>query len=351
MQLATFQQESSLGNWVLTITDNFDLDGGSLNAVNLEICGEGALNMDMDNDGINDDVDNCPNTPNPNQVDTNGDGTGDACEDDDNDGVINADDLCPGTPMGTIVDTDGCAVFTLPSDNFMVQIISESCRNNNDGLVNISATAAYTYTLSLTGNGIDVTQNFTSETQVANLSSGTYTACITIATEPSFTQCFTIVITQPESLSVFTKLDVDSRSLTIDLDGSDEYIINLNNKIFLTQESQITLELTNGINRLVISTSKTCQGTYEEEIILEPNKIVMYPNPIRNQMAYVLVGFSTSNTAKVTLHSIHGQLVFSKKEAVVNNQIAINLESVEVGTYILSVALDDKHTNFKIIKE
>jgi hypothetical protein len=35
--------------------------------------------LDSDGDGIPDPEDNCPNTPNPDQLDTNGDGVGDAC--------------------------------------------------------------------------------------------------------------------------------------------------------------------------------------------------------------------------------------------------------------------------------
>jgi len=37
--------------------------------------------VDSDNDGVNDDLDNCPNEYNPNQEDADEDGTGDACED------------------------------------------------------------------------------------------------------------------------------------------------------------------------------------------------------------------------------------------------------------------------------
>ena len=35
---------------------------------------------DTDGDGIGDDVDNCPNVSNPDQLDGDGDGAGDACE-------------------------------------------------------------------------------------------------------------------------------------------------------------------------------------------------------------------------------------------------------------------------------
>ncbi|WP_242342845.1 FG-GAP-like repeat-containing protein [Anaeromyxobacter terrae] len=74
---------------------------------------------DTDGDGLSDPVDNCPATPNPAdmkldrsnpvQIDTDGDGAGDACDDDDDDGdgVTDASDHCPLTPDAAQGDVDG----------------------------------------------------------------------------------------------------------------------------------------------------------------------------------------------------------------------------------------------------
>ncbi len=64
--------------------------------------------FDGDGDGADDDVDNCPSVGNPDQLDTDMDGMGDACDaDDDNDGVLDGDDNCPMVANEDQLDTDG----------------------------------------------------------------------------------------------------------------------------------------------------------------------------------------------------------------------------------------------------
>ncbi|MFH1770007.1 MAG: thrombospondin type 3 repeat-containing protein [archaeon] len=71
-------------------------------------------NPDADADGIFDCNDNCVNTANPDQADSDSDGTGDACDtDDDDDGTDDFDDLCPDTPAGEAVNEDGCSCSQL----------------------------------------------------------------------------------------------------------------------------------------------------------------------------------------------------------------------------------------------
>lgn len=63
--------------------------------------------MDSDNDGVTDNVDQCPNTSPGTQVDNTG------CSTDlDRDGVTNAQDQCPHTKAGTRVNYQGCPVLS-----------------------------------------------------------------------------------------------------------------------------------------------------------------------------------------------------------------------------------------------
>ena len=50
--------------------------------------------------------DNCVEVSNPDQVDVNGNGRGDACDDFDKDGVVNQKDNCPDYPNMNQKDTD-----------------------------------------------------------------------------------------------------------------------------------------------------------------------------------------------------------------------------------------------------
>ena len=67
---------------------------------------------DADEDGIEDDVDNCPMVSNPLQSDFDGDAIGDACDIDmDADSVLKEIDMCQATPLGSIVTSNGCSAF------------------------------------------------------------------------------------------------------------------------------------------------------------------------------------------------------------------------------------------------
>jgi hypothetical protein len=66
--------------------------------------------LDSDGDGVADNIDNCPLVANPDQLDTDGDGIGNACDpDDDGDGIPDSVDACPlENSTGYDANNNGC---------------------------------------------------------------------------------------------------------------------------------------------------------------------------------------------------------------------------------------------------
>ncbi|MCA1932294.1 MAG: OmpA family protein [Calditerrivibrio sp.] len=82
--------------------------------------------LDSDGDGVNDNLDKCPNTPKGVKVDSEG------CPlDSDKDGVYDYLDKCPGTPNGVKVDKDGCP---LDSDKDGVYDYLDKCPGTPEGV-------------------------------------------------------------------------------------------------------------------------------------------------------------------------------------------------------------------------
>ena len=80
---------------------------------------------DVDGDGVEGSVDQCPNTPQGEAVDANG--CSEAQQDDDADGVSNATDQCEATPSGEAVDANGCSDSQKDADSDGVSDAADQC--------------------------------------------------------------------------------------------------------------------------------------------------------------------------------------------------------------------------------
>lgn len=100
------------GNSKLVVGSIGDDDNGS-SAGAAYVFSITAPSSDSDGDGIDDDDDNCPSVANADQLDTDGDDLGNACDpDDDNDGLTDAQEAIAGTnPLVVDTDVDGLTDF------------------------------------------------------------------------------------------------------------------------------------------------------------------------------------------------------------------------------------------------
>ncbi|MEM9078543.1 MAG: reprolysin-like metallopeptidase [Bacteroidota bacterium] len=312
--LSAFNGESPSGEWILEVQDTAPGDGGVIEDFSLEICAEGAFRPDDDGDGVFDD----------------------------------GDDLCLGTPAGVEVDVTGCPVNRLPANNFLVEINSESCRSNNDGTVEITpVNTSLTYTAVLDNGSTPLNLEFTSSGLFNNLSAGTYSLCIS-ATDGSIVYketCFEIALMEPEVLGVVSSVGGDVVSLQ--LEGGSLYNVELNGLVTQTEDSQIELDLKEGLNTLKVSTNLPCQGSYLQTFVIGSVGI-LYPNPVGPETKLFLNQITGNVNLKV--FSVTGRLVMEENKTISGSEIIMDFSSLSTGTYYLRVEGEGFSDVFKMAK-
>ena len=267
-------------------------------------------------------------------------------EDLDSDGVSNPNDTCANTPLGATVNSSGCEIFSLPSNNFALQIFNETCRSSNNGGVSITAVTTLNYQVVITGNGLTIQENFTSTYSNMTLEAGDYTLCITVDGQPDFEQCFDISITEPEDLAVQSKVDKTKGTVSLNLSGSSIYRIDLNGTTITTSDSQISLVLRSGSNSLKVTGDKVCQGVFEDTLYFG-DTVSAYPNPVRDILK-VYLGDATSEHT-IRLYTALGKLVYQTTQN--EGYFSINMSRFSKGIYVLNVSGAKNTQSLKIVKQ
>jgi len=271
--------------------------------------------------------------------------------DDDNDGASDDLDQCPNTPQGVTVDINGCEVFNLPQNNFSVSVESLSCIGENDGSISISVEDEdLDYTLRLNGeNPIQLNSSDGYQQTLLNLSPGTYQLCFTVDGQSGYNQCFDVSISEPAPLSSSSKVNETDKSISFSLSGSDQYTIIHNGIEHIYTTSNPTIDLKTGLNFIEVKTDKLCQGVYTEEVFVS-ERVEYYPNPTNDLVNLYIHG--KDSHVDLTIVDTDGNVMGTSCEEIrTNRKVKVSLGQYSKGVYIIRLRGNNILKTVKIIKE
>lgn len=237
-------------------------------------------------------------------------------------------------------------VIVVAITNFKLAATNISCRGKASGSIAVTATTSLNYTINITGEN----KRFTTNYEMKDLNPGTYTVCIGLEDDPSYKQCFTVSITEPKELKVFSTLSKDQKEVQLDLSGAEKYIITFNNEQYETSASTITLNLLPGVNHIRVASNITCQTAVEKTIDVDYT-LNFYPNPV-SDILYLDLTDRDASTAQIQVLSLNGKVLINKTFVLNKRSIPIQLSSLSSGAYLLKVQMNTgKTSSYKILKK
>ena len=334
------------------VLDNDDACPNSPEGKEVDENGCSLSQKDTDQDGVNDEKDNCIETSNADQIDTDEDGKGNACDDDDDgDGVSDDRDSCQATPLDSIVDLNGCKVFSLPQKNYSLSVGEVSCVGENDGSIILTVDdKTYDYVVSISETtSVSLNSSNEHKTTIDDLEPGIYEICFSVNGEDGYNQCFEIKIIEPAPLASSSKVNKSNQSVEFNLSGSDRYTITHNGKVRIYKSNNPILSLHPGVNFIEISTDKYCQGTYTEEIFVS-EKVQYYPNPTKDIVNFYIHGEDTK--VNVVVVDVDGNLFTQGEEKITSSRkIQVDLSNLNKGVYIVRLNGETVNQSIKIIRK
>ncbi|MEE1945940.1 FG-GAP-like repeat-containing protein [Pedobacter sp. KR3-3] len=242
-------------------------------------------------------------------------------------------------------------VTVIAITNLKLAVTNISCRGSANGSIAVTATTSLNYTISITDeNNKKTSAKFSTSYGMKDLNPGTYAVCIGLEDDPLFKQCFTVLITEPKELKVFSTVSQDLKTVQLDLSGAEKYIITLNNERYETSANTITLNLLQGINHIKVASNITCQTAVEKTINVD-HSLKLYPNPV-SDILYIDLIDRDATTVQIEVLSLNGAVLINKTFRLGEGSIPLQLSSLSSGMYLVKVKMNTgKISSHKILKK
>lgn len=276
--------------------------------------------------------------------------------DDDNDGIENGIDECPQTPLGEIVNEKGCSQSdVLGNSPVQVMGINTSCPNTNNGEIIIDANNNVSNQIVVSGPNYNETFSGLSGSEnviLTDLAPGIYNVCVTYeGYEANY--CSSVNIEETEELtSSKAQVDLQNQKASFYVSGSKHYEVLVNNILYkysvnYKTTTKIEVPLESGINEVVLKTDKTCQGEKRQTINFAG--LTFYPNPAEDYLN--IVGLNDFTDIEVYITDLAGNRITSQVLDKSSSSLRIPLYNLSVGVYIVNIKTDTQTMNTKIYKK
>ena len=236
------------------------------------------------------------------------------------------------------------APLILASNNFTIESKGETCLNQNNGEISISAKANYNYIATINGTKHPLINN---SLKISNLAPAVYNVSITITGE-IFEQNFTLTI--PKGVTITAKSSVSSQLAAIEItEGTAPYKIFINGEEqFETASDTFSVEVNTG-DFLEVKTAKACEGIYLKEINSDLfESVLAHPNPTNGKFDIEIP--NSIKKVNIELYTMDSKIISKETYTPVDGRIPFNIENQASGVYIAKIYLD--HPKYlKIIKK
>ena len=136
---------------------------------------------------------------------------------------------------------------------------------------------------------------------------------------------------------------------TLELTGSKQYNVAINDVVTeltattTTETIIFEYELSAEVTAIKVTTDKECQGSFEESILLDDTTLVVFPNPVVNELR-----FSTkTELSSVVIYDMIGKVVLEDT----NVKEMINVAELMKGVYFIKATLGTSVYTSKFIKK
>ena len=273
--------------------------------------------------------------------------------DSDEDGVPDVVDQCNNTPIGALVNINGCEIFTLPSNNFKVEVVASTCIGANNGSLKVSVlNSNYSYSLTVKGpNNYEKQINMpkgVANSLLNGLVLGAYNMVFTVENVKNFQQAFDVKITEPAPLVVQSTIDAENKSMSFQLGGANNYLVQINEASFKVTEANWSTALPAGLVKVQVSTDLNCQGIYVKEFFVSES-VSAFPNPTTGPVSIHVHG--TDKKVDISIINAAGLAISNQNHAVpLSRLVGLDLSEYTPGLYLIRIQGETVDHTLKIIR-